>query len=124
MEPQPTAAEFAGFIAERGPGLRHAFIARYGPDVGGEVMQDVIAYAWEHWRRVSGMGNPSGWLFRVGQSRSRRYLRRPVRLMRTPGESHELTRSGTPFRRIENIERISDWFVHFLVDGARTLPRT
>ncbi len=53
-----------------------------------------------------------------------RSLRRPVRLMRVPGESHELTRSGTPFRRIENIERISDWFVHYLVDEARTLPRT
>jgi len=53
-----------------------------------------------------------------------RSLRRPVRLMRTPGESHELTRSGAPFRRIENIERISDWFVHYLVDGGRTLPRT
>ncbi len=53
-----------------------------------------------------------------------RSLKRPVRLMRTPGESHELTRSGTPYRRIENIERISDWFVHYLVDEARTLPRT
>jgi dipeptidyl aminopeptidase/acylaminoacyl peptidase len=53
-----------------------------------------------------------------------RSLRRPVRLMRTPGESHELTRSGTPHRRIENLERIRDWFVHYLVAGARTLPAT
>ncbi len=53
-----------------------------------------------------------------------RSLKRPVRLMRTPGESHELTRSGMPFRRIENIEHIRDWFVHYLVDGGRTLPRT
>jgi dipeptidyl aminopeptidase/acylaminoacyl peptidase len=51
-----------------------------------------------------------------------RSLRRPVRLMRTPGESHELTRSGSPFRRIENLEHIRDWFIHFLVAGARTLP--
>jgi len=51
-----------------------------------------------------------------------RSLRRPVRLMRTPGESHELTRGGTPFRRVENLEHIRDWFVHYLVDGARTLP--
>jgi acylaminoacyl-peptidase len=53
-----------------------------------------------------------------------RSLRRPVRLMRTPGESHELTRSGTPHRRVENLERIRDWFVHYLVAGARTLPAT
>jgi dipeptidyl aminopeptidase/acylaminoacyl peptidase len=51
-----------------------------------------------------------------------RSMRRPVRLMRTPGESHELTRSGTPFRRVENLERIRDWFVHFLVEGKRRLP--
>jgi dipeptidyl aminopeptidase/acylaminoacyl peptidase len=53
-----------------------------------------------------------------------RSLRRPVRLMRTPGESHELTRSGSPHRRIENLEYIRDWFAHFLVSGARTLPPT
>lgn len=53
-----------------------------------------------------------------------RSLRRPVRLMRTPGESHELTRSGSPFRRVENLEHIRDWFVHYLVAGASTLPRT
>ena len=52
-----------------------------------------------------------------------RSLRRPVRLMRVPEESHELTRSGAPFRRVENIERIRDWFTHYLVEGKRGLPR-
>jgi acylaminoacyl-peptidase len=51
-----------------------------------------------------------------------RSLKRQVRLMRVPDESHELTRSGAPFRRVENIERITDWFRHFLVDGKRSLP--
>ncbi len=49
--------------------------------------------------------------------------RRPVRLMRVPGESHELTRSGTPFRRVENLVQVRDWFAHYLVDGKRGLPR-
>ena len=49
--------------------------------------------------------------------------RRPVRLMRVPAETHELTRSGTPFRRAENLVQVRDWFIHFLVDGKRTLPR-
>ncbi|MBI2775944.1 MAG: S9 family peptidase [Chloroflexi bacterium] len=49
--------------------------------------------------------------------------RRPVRMMRVPGESHELTRSGTPFRRVENLVQVRDWFSHFLVAGKRTLPR-
>jgi dipeptidyl aminopeptidase/acylaminoacyl peptidase len=51
-----------------------------------------------------------------------RSLRRPVRLMRVPDETHELTRSGAPFRRVENLERIRDWFVHYLVQGKRRLP--
>jgi dipeptidyl aminopeptidase/acylaminoacyl peptidase len=48
--------------------------------------------------------------------------RRPVRLMRVPEENHELTRSGTPFRRAENLVQVRDWFRHFLVDGKRRLP--
>ena len=51
-----------------------------------------------------------------------RSLRRPVRLLRVPEETHELTRSGTPFRRIENLEIVRDWFRHFLVEGKRGLP--
>jgi len=51
-----------------------------------------------------------------------RSLRRPVRFMRVPGETHELTRSGTPFRRIENWVQIRNWFRHFLVLGRRRLP--
>jgi len=51
-----------------------------------------------------------------------RSLKRPVRLMRVPHESHELTRSGAPFRRVENIERISGWFRHFLIEDKRGLP--
>jgi dipeptidyl aminopeptidase/acylaminoacyl peptidase len=51
-----------------------------------------------------------------------RSLRRPVRLMRVPEETHELTRSGTPFRRIENLVQVRDWFAWFLVRGRRSLP--
>jgi acylaminoacyl-peptidase len=51
-----------------------------------------------------------------------RTLKRPVRLMRVPNESHELTRSGTPFRRVENLVQVRRWFDHFLVKGKRRLP--
>jgi dipeptidyl aminopeptidase/acylaminoacyl peptidase len=51
-----------------------------------------------------------------------RSLRRPVRLLRVPEDNHELTRSGTPFRRIENLEVVLGWFRHFLVEGKRGLP--
>ncbi len=48
--------------------------------------------------------------------------RRRVRLMRVPDETHDLTRSGTPFRRAENLAIVAGWFRHFLVDGKRGLP--
>ena len=51
-----------------------------------------------------------------------RSKQRPVRLLRVPEETHELTRSGTPFRRAENLSIVRDWFGHFLVDGKRGLP--
>jgi dipeptidyl aminopeptidase/acylaminoacyl peptidase len=56
-------------------------------------------------------------LFTVLRSR-----KRPVRLMRVPQETHELTRSGTPYRRVENLVQVRDWFRHFLVEGKRGLP--
>ena len=55
-----------------------------------------------------------------------RSLRRPVRLLRVPEETHELTRSGTPFRRIGNLRIVEGWFRHFLIDckcGMPPLPK-
>jgi acylaminoacyl-peptidase len=51
-----------------------------------------------------------------------RTLRRPVRFMRVPNESHELTRSGAPFRRAENLVQVKAWFGHYLVAGRKGLP--
>jgi acylaminoacyl-peptidase len=51
-----------------------------------------------------------------------RSKKRPVRLLRVPEETHELTRSGTPFRRAENLKVVRDWFSHYLVEGKRGLP--
>jgi dipeptidyl aminopeptidase/acylaminoacyl peptidase len=48
--------------------------------------------------------------------------RRPVRLLRVPEETHELTRSGTPFRRVENLRIVVDWFRHFLIEGKTGMP--
>jgi dipeptidyl aminopeptidase/acylaminoacyl peptidase len=51
-----------------------------------------------------------------------RSLHRPVRLVRVPDETHELTRSGTPYRRVENVRIVLDWFGHYLLRGGRALP--
>ena len=50
-----------------------------------------------------------------------RSLRRPVRLLRVPEETHELTRSGTPYRRVENL-RIVESLVPPLPDRRQARP--
>ena len=37
-------------------------------------------------------------------------------MVRFPGESHELSRSGTPSRRVQNQQHIRRWFDHWLMD--------
>ncbi len=43
------------------------------------------------------------------------YQRKPVVMVRFPGENHELSRSGTPSRRVQNQQHIKKWFDHFLM---------
>lgn len=73
-------ASFTSFIEHVARPLRQALIAAYGPDVGAEVTAEALAYAWEHWDRISEMHNPAGYLYRVGQSHARRGIfRKPPR---------------------------------------------
>ena len=64
-----TFEEFARSVGVR---LRAGLVAAFGPDVGVDAAADALAYAWEHWARVGAMDNPSGYLYRVGQSAARR----------------------------------------------------
>ncbi len=53
-----------------------------------------------------------------------RLLKRDVELVRFPGESHELTRAGSPAHRVLRFEAILDWFArHLHPDEVRTLER-
>ena len=67
--------EFTRFVKEVEPRLSYAFYAAYGPEVGADVTAESLAYAWEHWPQLQGMGNPAGYLYRVGQSKARWYHR-------------------------------------------------
>ncbi len=80
------AREFEGFVADAEPKLRRALIAAYGADRGREATAEALAYAWEHWRRVATMDNPLGYLYRVGQSRTRSRRRAPLELAVAPAE--------------------------------------
>ena len=43
-----------------------------------------------------------------------RLLKRDVELVRFPGESHELTRSGNPAHRVQRFELVLEWFDRYL----------
>jgi RNA polymerase sigma factor (sigma-70 family) len=70
--------DFEAFVRAVEPRLRRALIGCRGIDGAQEAVAEALAYAWEHWRDLRGMTNAAGYLYRVGQSRSRR--RREPRL--------------------------------------------
>ncbi len=47
--------------------------------------------------------------------RALKYLKRPVVMVRFPGETHELSRSGKPVHRVERLEHIVAWFDKYLM---------
>ena len=66
-------SSFEGFARVAEQRLSLAFAAAYGPELGLEATSEALAYAWEHWDRLERMDNPIGYLYRVGQSRVRRF---------------------------------------------------
>ena len=75
------AGTFESFVSATEPRLREALSAALGSDVGRDATAEALAYAWEHWDRVSAMENPAGYLYLVGLRRGRRTLTRRVVLM-------------------------------------------
>ena len=69
---------FRAFVASVEPPLRRALMAQHGPDRGREAAAEALAFAWEHWSMVRQLNNPSGYLYRVGQSRTQDRKHRPV----------------------------------------------
>jgi DNA-directed RNA polymerase specialized sigma24 family protein len=64
--------QFRDFTSEVEPRLHGAFLAAYGHERGREATAEALAYAWEHWAQIRPMSNPVGYLYRVGQSKTRR----------------------------------------------------
>jgi dipeptidyl aminopeptidase/acylaminoacyl peptidase len=46
--------------------------------------------------------------------RALKFMHKPTVMVRFPGESHELSRSGQPWHRIERLENIVGWFDQYL----------
>lgn len=75
MLDQVTQDDFSVFVKEAEPKLSRALSAAYGIQVGRDATADSIAYGWEHWNRIQHMANPAGYLYRVGQTSARKYMR-------------------------------------------------
>lgn len=118
---------FEQFVEEYGTKLRASLVASYGPELGVEVTADALAYGWEHWDRLSGMDNPSGYLFRVGQTSARRrrvpsgYLPKQAR----PDQPEFEPALVPALERLTEPQRISIILVHALgwplTDAAEVL---
>ena len=108
--------DFTRFVKETEPRLTYALAAAYGIEVGAEVTADALAWAWEHWSEVERMRNPAGYLYRVGQSKARRYLR-PVVLfpsvpaVEAPGVSADL---HDALARLSKNQRVAVVLLHGL----------
>lgn len=74
------------FVQSNGPRLRAGLVAAYGPDVGIDAASEALAWGWEHWDRLAVMENPSGYLYRVGQTAARR-SRRPQGFLPMPSST-------------------------------------
>jgi dipeptidyl aminopeptidase/acylaminoacyl peptidase len=46
--------------------------------------------------------------------RALKFLKKPAVMVRFPGESHELSRSGKPWHRVERLQHIVNWFDKYL----------
>lgn len=60
------------YVDDVRPRLLRALAGAVGERDAADATAEAIAYAFEHWDRISMMDNPAGYLFRVGQSSVRR----------------------------------------------------
>src|SRR5207302_10378267 len=51
--------------------------------------------------------------------RALKFRKIPTVMVRFPNESHELSRSGQPWHRIERLQNIVGWFDHWLMGVAK-----
>ena len=79
-------SEFEAFLDLHEPRLRRALVAALGVDRGADALAESLAYAWEHRERVCAMDHPVPYLYRVGQSRTRRRKTRVVYVVPEHGE--------------------------------------
>jgi DNA-directed RNA polymerase specialized sigma24 family protein len=85
--------EFRSFVVENELRIHRAFVAAYGAERGREATAEALAYAWEHWQQLKSVENIPGFLYRVGQSRTRP-RKHPVTFELAPELQEQLVEPG------------------------------
>lgn len=120
MEDPPAAADqpdvldvhTRDMLGEAEPRLRRAFIGAFGVERAAEATAEALAWGWEHRERLDGMHNPVGYLYRVGQSRSRRRRTALLPAPDTVGIPHVEPRLIDALTALPDRQRTAVWLVH------------
>ncbi len=70
-----SSSQFEEFFTTSERPIRFALCARFGFDVGRDATAEAFTYAWENWDRIRRMENPSGYVYRVGETAGRKLAR-------------------------------------------------
>ena len=105
---------FTDLAKEIEPKLRHALVAAVGAQQAVDASSEAMAYAWEHWDRVSKMDNPAGYLYRVARSKARRRRLVPPMLPAAPDMREPWIEPGLPeaLRKLSARQRAAVMLVH------------
>ena len=100
------------FLADAERRLRRAYIAAYGIDRAADATAEALAWAWEHRERLTGMKNAVGYLYRVGQSRTRPRKRPDLPRPESIGVPEVEPGLIEALRELPERQRVAVWLVH------------
>jgi len=106
-----TTGEFEAFARDARPRLVRALAPIRGDDAL-DGAAEALAYAWEHWSEVQQMANPLGYLYRVGQSRTRRRRTPCLPEPAAVGLPDIEPRLIDALRELPETQRMAVWLVH------------
>jgi DNA-directed RNA polymerase specialized sigma24 family protein len=104
--------DFEAFVILMRPKLIRAFAGCRGVSGAADAAAEAIAYAFEHWERVSSMDNPGGYLYRVGQSRTRPALLPDLPHPAEVGEPEVEPDLVPALLALPETQRTAVWLVH------------
>ena len=108
----PDDEEFETFFRDTEPRLRPALFAALGAERGREATAEAFAWAWETWPKSQQLENPIGYLFRVGQSKTRRKRFRLVLVTLSTEDPIVEPGLGAALSQLSDSQRIAVVLVH------------